>query len=76
MVELEPPKVQLFDLDDEFANQETKLAQLTNKSSNKDLEFYISEAGNILGLKDKVNTQSPKEVLLFVMNSIMRFKME
>lgn len=76
LVELEPPQVQLFDLDDEFANQETKLAQLTNKSSNKDLEFYISEAGNILGLKDKVNTQNPKEVLLYVMNSIMRFKME
>lgn len=76
LVELEPPKVQLFDLDDEFANQETKLAQLTNKSSNKDLEYYISEAGNILGLKDKVSTQNPKEVLLYVMNSIMRFKME
>ena len=76
LVELEPPKVQLFDLDDEFANQETKLAQLTNKSSNKDLEFYITEAGNILGLKDKINTQNPKEVLLYVMNSIMRFKME
>lgn len=76
LVEMEPPKVHLFDLDDEFANQETKLAQLTNKSTNKDLEFYISEAGNILGLKDKVNTQNPKEVLLYVMNSIMRFKME
>ena len=76
LVELEPPKTQLFDLDDEFANQETKLAQLTNKSSNKDLEFYISEAGSILGLKDKVNTQNPKEVLLYVINSIMRFKME
>lgn len=76
LVELEPPKVQLFDLDDEFANQETKLAQLTNKSGNKDLEYYISEAGNILGLKDKVNIDSPKEVLLHVLTSIMRFKME
>lgn len=75
LVDIEPPKVQLFDLDDEFANQEIKLAQLTNKSSNKDLDYYITEAGNILGLKDKVNTSNPKEVLLHIMEAISSFKM-
>jgi intraflagellar transport protein 52 len=52
-----------------------KLAHLTNKCTNDDLDFWISEAGNIMGLKDKVNTNNPKEVLLFVMNSIIKFKM-
>lgn len=68
LVDLEPPKLELFDLDDEFANQEIKLAQLTNKSTNKDLEYYIKESANILGLKEKVNTNNPREILLFVMN--------
>ena len=75
LMDLEPPKLELFDLDDEFANQEIKLAQLTNKSTNKDLEFFISESANILGLKDKVNINNPKEVLLYILNSIMKYKM-
>lgn len=29
--ELEPPRLELFDLDDEFADREIKLAYLTNK---------------------------------------------
>jgi len=52
-----------------------KLAHLTNKCTNTDLDFWITEAGNIMGLKDKVNTNNPKEVLLYVMNSIIKFKM-
>lgn len=75
LVDLEPPRLELYDLDDEFANQEIRLAQLTNKSSNKDLEYYIKESANILGLKDKVNTNNPREILLFVLNSVMKFKM-
>lgn len=75
LVDLEPPKLELFDLDDEFANQEIKLAQLTNKSTNKDLEYYIMESANILGLKEKVNINNPKEVLMYVLNSVMKFKM-
>ncbi len=75
LVELDPPKLELFDLDEEFASQEIKLAQLTNKTTNKDLEYFISESASILGLKDKVNINNPKEVLLHVLNSLMRFKM-
>lgn len=75
LVELEPPRLELYDLDDEFANQEIKLAQLTNKSTNKDLEYFITESANILGLKNKVNTNNPHEVLLYVLNSVMKCKM-
>lgn len=42
---------------------------------NKDLEYYITESANILGLKDKVNIKNPREVLLHVLNSIMKLKM-
>ena len=68
LIELEPPKLELFNLDDEFANQEIKMAELTNKSTDKDLEYYITESANIMGLKDKVNTNNPKEVLLYILN--------
>ena len=44
------------------------MAELTNKSTNKDLEYYITESANIMGLKDKVNTNNPKEVLLYILN--------
>lgn len=74
LIELEPPKLELFNLDDEFANQEIKMAELTNKSTDKDLEYFITESANIMGLKDKVNTNNPKEVLLFILNQIMKFK--
>lgn len=53
----------------------TKLSHLTNKSTNADVDYYITEAANVLGMKDKVNTSNPKEVLLHVMNSIIKFKM-
>lgn len=48
---------------------------MTNKSTNADVDYYITEAANVLGMKDKVNTNNPKEVLLHVMNSIIKFKM-
>lgn len=50
--ELEPPRLELFDLDDEFAEKDIKLAYLTNKCSNKDIEYYITKAAEILGLKE------------------------
>ena len=52
-----------------------KLAHLTNKCSNDDLDYWVTEAGNIMGLKDKINTNNPKEVLLYVINALMKFKM-
>lgn len=51
-----------------------KLAHLTNKCTNDDLEFWICEAGSILGIKDKVNINNPKAVLLHVLQAISKFK--
>ncbi len=57
--EIEPPRLELFDLDDEFADKEIKLAYLTNKCINSDLEFYITKSAEILGLKELVNINNP-----------------
>ena len=47
-----PPALDQFDLDEEFANEKIRLAQLTNKCSDEDIEFYVREAGDILGITD------------------------
>ena len=40
-----------FDLDEQFASQRVQLAQLTNKcQGDDDVEFYVREAGEILGV--------------------------
>jgi intraflagellar transport protein 52 len=52
-----PPALDLFDLDDQFASDKVRLAHLTNKCSDEDLEYFIKEAGDMLG----VNAQLPPE---------------
>lgn len=55
MRELPPPALDLFDLDAHFATEKLRLAQLTNKcTTDKDLEYYIKEAGEILAITDAV----------------------
>lgn len=38
---LKDPGLELFDLDEEFSSQLERLAQLTNKCTDDDLEYYI-----------------------------------
>ncbi len=51
MREPAPPALDQFDLDEHFAKEGLRLAQLTNKctSGAEDMEYYIAEAGEILG---------------------------
>ncbi|RKP17870.1 hypothetical protein ROZALSC1DRAFT_30374, partial [Rozella allomycis CSF55] len=46
---LPPPPLELFDLDEEFATNEEKLAKLANKCSSDDIDYFIKEAGKIFG---------------------------
>jgi intraflagellar transport protein 52 len=50
MREPPPPALDQFDLDEHFAKEGLRLAQLTNKCTNgeEDLEYYIAESGEIL----------------------------
>ena len=39
--ELPPPSLDLFDLDEQFASEKSKLAQVTNKLTDDDIESYV-----------------------------------
>ena len=43
-----PPALDLFDLDDQFASEKVRLAHLTNKCTDDDLEYFIEEAGDLV----------------------------
>jgi hypothetical protein len=50
-----------------------RLAQLTNKCEDTDLEYFIREAGDILGIADKVKNRSePKAILKYILDQIVR----
>lgn len=74
--ELPPPALDLFDLDETFASEKTKLIQLTNKCNDEDLEYYIRECGNILGIMDKIDPEKrdARHVLDYAFKSIVNWK--
>ncbi|RCN41284.1 hypothetical protein ANCCAN_12745 [Ancylostoma caninum] len=59
-----------------FSSQEVRLAQLTNKCEETDLEFYILEAGEILGISSifPTNERNPKRILEYVLAQLFEFK--
>ncbi|KAJ3321013.1 Intraflagellar transport protein 52 [Boothiomyces sp. JEL0866] len=74
--EIPPPALDLFDLDEHFASEKAKLAQLTNKCSDDDLEYYMRECGQILGIMEKLEPgkQDARHVLDHVFKSIVNWK--
>lgn len=70
-----PPALELFDLDENFASEQNRLAYLTNKCSGEDdMEYYIREAGHILGLR-LPDEAGAKAVLAEVFKRISQWKM-
>ena len=78
MREPPPPALDQFDLDEHFAKESVRLAQLTNKCTNgqDDLEYYIAEAGEILGIMSQLpyGEKSAKHILFHVFKKITDFK--
>lgn len=73
--ELPNPPLELFDLDEEFQQEKARLAQLTNKCENKDIEYYVKEAGDILGVSDKVkNRSNPKSIIKYILEQVVNMK--
>ena len=76
----EPPAPSLdqFDLDEHFAKEGLRLAQLTNKCTNgdDDLEYYIAEGGEILGIMENLpfGQRSAKHILFHIFKQIVDFK--
>ncbi|KAJ0406383.1 hypothetical protein P43SY_006991 [Pythium insidiosum] len=71
-----PPALDQFDLDEHFASETLRLAQLTNKCSDDDLEYYVKESADILGILPKLDPekQDAKHVLEFIFHKIANFK--
>ena len=51
------------------------MAQLTNKCSDDDLEYYIKECGDILGVSSNIsNPDDPKAILHYIFQEIIKYK--
>ena len=78
MREPAPPALDQFDLDEHFAKVDLRLAQLTNKCANseEDLEYYIAESGDILGVTQKLpfGERSAKHILFSIFKQIVELK--
>ena len=73
--ELDPPNLELFDLDEQFANEKIKLAQLTNKCRDEDVEYYVRQCGDVLGVSNIVaDMENPKAILHHVFMELVKFK--
>lgn len=74
--DLPPPMLDLFDLDESFSSEKVRLAQLTNKCTEDDLEFYVRKCGEILGVTAKLDKEKrdAKHILEHVFFQVVEFK--
>lgn len=74
--ELPGPALDLFDLDESFSSERARMAQLTNKCTDEDLEYYVRECGDILGVLNKlpVESRDAKHILEHVFAQVVEFK--
>lgn len=71
-----PPALDQFDLDEHFASERLRLAQLTNKCTDEDADYFVRESGNILGVTDALpeDKRGAKNVLEFLMRRLVNYK--
>jgi intraflagellar transport protein 52 len=71
-----PPALDLFDLDDQFASDKVRLAHLTNKCNDDDLEYFIKEAGDLLGVNAQLRPEarSARHVLAQIFKQVAAWK--
>ncbi|NXE54724.1 IFT52 protein, partial [Casuarius casuarius] len=74
--ELPPPPLELFDLDEIFASEKARLAEITNKCTDDNLEFYVQKCGEILGVTSKLpkDKQDAKHILEHIFFQVVEFK--
>lgn len=71
--EIPNPSLDLFDLDEGFSSDRTRMAQLTNKCADEDLEYYVREIGDILCIVP-VEARDAKHILEHVFLQVVEFK--
>ena len=74
--ELPNPKLELFDLDEAFSSEKSRLAQITNKCSDADLDYFVREAADIMGITQQLPVQAhdAKHIMEYVLTHIVEFK--
>ncbi|XP_050715155.1 intraflagellar transport protein 52 homolog [Eriocheir sinensis] len=74
--ELPHPSLELFDLDEAFSSEKSRLAQVTNKCKDEDLEYYVRECGDILGVTPKLppTARDAKHTLEYIFTQLVEFK--
>ena len=50
------------------------MAQLTNKCTDDDVEYYIKECGDILGVTQQANSDDPKAIMNYIFQEIVKYK--
>lgn len=73
---LPPPMLDLFDLDETFSSEKVRLAQLSNKCTDDDLEFYVRKCGDILGVSGNLDKdrRDAKHILEHIFFQVVEFK--
>lgn len=72
-----PPALDLFDLDEEFASERVRLSQLTNKCKPEDVEFYILQAAEVMGVTKKLRSprnRDPRALLDYIFRQVVQYK--
>ncbi|XP_074644049.1 intraflagellar transport protein 52 homolog isoform X2 [Tubulanus polymorphus] len=74
--ELPAPSLDLFDLDEQFSSEKVRLAQITNKCTDDDLEYYVRECGDILGVTMKLpqSGRDAKHIIDYIFAHVVEFK--
>ncbi|GIY05841.1 intraflagellar transport protein 52 homolog [Caerostris extrusa] len=74
--ELQKPTLELFDLDEAFSTEKARLAQLTNKCADEDIEYFIRECGDVLNVIDKLpsDKRDGKHILEYIVSQVAEFK--
>lgn len=75
--ELTHPHLELFDLDEAFSSEKSRLAQVTNKcKEDEDLEYFVRESGDILGVTPKIppTSRDAKHILEYIFMQLTEFK--
>eukprot|EP00108_Taenia_solium_P010813 TsM_001071200 transcript=TsM_001071200 gene=TsM_001071200 len=74
--ELGPPPLELFDLDEHFSSEKTRLAQEANKCTEDDLEYFILHCGEVCGIAQKLpqSQRTARNILELTLMELIEFK--
>ena len=76
-------QLELFDLDEAFSSEKARLAQITNKCGDEDVEYFVREAADILGITSaaipalanpSAGKDVAKNILEYVFAHLVEFK--